>query len=92
MSEKLEHVRQEPTEPFVELEREQQQPHPEDGPQVEEPNVPENEALRRSKRIKKSAISTDYKVYNTETVHGRWSHFIWRIHEKPLLIEVGGGW
>jgi malate synthase len=30
---------------------------------------PENEALRRSKRVKKSAISTDYKVYNTEIVH-----------------------
>jgi hypothetical protein len=29
----------------------------------------ENEALRRSKRVKKSGISTDYKVYNIEIVH-----------------------
>jgi hypothetical protein len=32
-------------------------------------NEPENEALRRSKRVKKSPISTDYKVYNIEIVH-----------------------
>ena len=29
----------------------------------------EGEALRRSKRAKRPAISSDYKVYNTETVH-----------------------
>ena len=69
MSENSEPVRQEPNEPFVEHEREQQQPPPEAQPRVEEQNAPENEALRRSKRARKSAISTDYKVYNTETVH-----------------------
>jgi len=61
MGEDPEPVRQEPTEPVIELEREVQQPPLED--------VPENEALRRSKRPKKSAISSDYKVYNTEIVH-----------------------
>jgi len=57
MGEDLEPVRQDPTEPVVEHEREVQQPPLED--------VPENEGLRRSKRSKKSAISSDYKVYNT---------------------------
>jgi hypothetical protein len=38
-------------------------------PEVEAQNELENEALRRSKRVKKSAISTDYEVYNIETVH-----------------------
>src|ERR1041385_4184107 len=61
MGEDPEPVRQEPAEPIVEHEREVQQPPLED--------VPENEALRRSKRPKKSAISSDYKVYNTEIVH-----------------------
>jgi hypothetical protein len=63
------HVRGEPTEPFVEHEREMQQPPLLDVPEVEAHNEPENEALRMSKRVKKSAISTDYKVYNTEIVH-----------------------
>jgi hypothetical protein len=36
-------------------------------PEVEAQN--ENEALRRSIRVKKSAISTNYKVHNIETVH-----------------------
>jgi len=31
--------------------------------------VPETEALRRSTRPRKTAISTDFKVYNTEMVH-----------------------
>jgi hypothetical protein len=62
-------VHQEPTEPFVEHERELQQPPLIDVPEVEVQNEPENEALRRSKRVKKSAISTDYKVYKTKTVH-----------------------
>ena len=68
MSENSEPIRQESNEPFIEHEREQQQPPPEAEPQVEEQNVPENEAPRRSTRARK-AISTDYKVYNTETVH-----------------------
>jgi hypothetical protein len=38
-------------------------------PQVEVHNVPEVEAPRRSQRVRKSAISSDYKVYNTEEVH-----------------------
>jgi hypothetical protein len=62
-------VRQEPTEPFVEHERELQLPPLIDVPEVEVHNEPENEVLRKSKRVKKSAISTDYKIYNTETVH-----------------------
>jgi hypothetical protein len=68
-SEVSEPVRQEPIEPFVEHERELQQPPFIDVPEVEVHNEPENEALRRSKRVKKSAISTDYKVYNIETVN-----------------------
>ena len=62
-------VRQEPPEPVVEHERETQPPIVEDVPEVEAQNVPETEALRRSNRTRKSAISTDYKVYNTEMVH-----------------------
>jgi hypothetical protein len=38
-------------------------------PEVEAHNEPENEALRRSKIVKKLAISTNYKVYNTEIVY-----------------------
>jgi hypothetical protein len=68
-SEVSELVRQEPTEPFVEHERELQQQPLIDVLEVEVQNETENEALRMSKRVKKSAISTDYKVYNTETVH-----------------------
>ena len=41
----------------------------EEVPEVEAQNVPETEALRRSTRPRKSAISTDFKVYNTEMVH-----------------------
>ena len=59
-------VRQEPTEPVVEHEGELQQPILED---VEAQIETDNEAPRRSKRAQRSAISTDYKVYNTEIVH-----------------------
>ena len=38
-------------------------------PQVEVQNVPEVEAPRRSQRVRRSAISSNYKVYNTEEVH-----------------------
>jgi len=38
-------------------------------PQVEIQNVPEAEAPRRSQRVRRSAISSDYKVYNTEESH-----------------------
>ncbi|KAK1617061.1 hypothetical protein QYE76_022578 [Lolium multiflorum] len=44
MSENSEPVRQEPNEPFVEDEREQQQPPQEAEPQVKDQNAPENEA------------------------------------------------
>ena len=37
--------------------------------QVEVQNVPEVEAPRRSQRVRRSAISSDYKVYNTEQSH-----------------------
>ena len=60
MGEDLEPAHRERTEPVVEHEREQQQPNIE--------NVPETEALRRSKRTKRLAISSDY-VCNTEIVH-----------------------
>ena len=62
-------VRQEPTEPVVEHEREVQQKILEEVPEVEAQNVPETEALRKSNRTRRSAISTNYKVYNTELVH-----------------------
>jgi hypothetical protein len=54
-------IRLEQTKPFVEHERELEQPPLIDVPEVEAHNEPDNEALRRSKRVKKSAISTDYK-------------------------------
>jgi hypothetical protein len=52
MGEDPEPVRQEPTEPVVEHKKELQQPPLEDVPEVEAQNVPENEALRRSKELK----------------------------------------
>ena len=51
-------VLQDPIEPIVTNEGEQQQPQTEDVPNVEAP--------RRSQRVKKSAIPADYKVYNIE--------------------------
>jgi hypothetical protein len=69
MSDDPEPIHHEPTEPVVEHESEVQQPPLIDVLEVEAHNETENEALRRSKRVKKSAVSTDYKVYNTETVH-----------------------
>jgi hypothetical protein len=63
--EDLEPVHQEPTKPILEHERELLLPPIIDVPEVQAHNEPKNEALRRSKRVKKSAISTDYKVYNT---------------------------
>jgi hypothetical protein len=51
MSDYLEPVRQEPTEPVVEHKRELQQPPLVDVPEVESQNMQENEALRRSKRF-----------------------------------------
>ena len=54
-------VLQEPTEPVVDHELEVQQ-------EIVE-SVPDNEALRRSNRTRRPAISTDYRVYNTEMAH-----------------------
>ena len=51
-------VLQDPVEPIATHEREQQQPQTEDVPNVKAP--------RRSQRVRKSAISADYEVYNTE--------------------------
>ena len=51
-------VLQDPIEPIVTNEREQQQPQTEDVPNVEAP--------RRSQRVRKLAIPADYEVYNTE--------------------------
>ena len=58
MSENEEPVLQDPIEPIATHEGEQQQPQTEDVPKVEVP--------RRSQRVRKSAISIDYEVYNTE--------------------------
>ena len=62
-------VLQDPTEPIATDEGEPQQPQENNVPQVEEQNVPEVESPRRSQRVRRSAISSDYKVYNTEEVH-----------------------
>ena len=62
-------VFQDPTEPIATYEGEPQQPQENNVPQVEVQNVPEVEAPRRSQRVRRSAISSDYKVYNTEEVH-----------------------
>ena len=58
-------VLQDPTEPIAADEGEPQQPQENNVPQVEVQNVPEVEAPRRSQRVRRSAISSDYKVYNT---------------------------
>ena len=50
-------------------EGELQQPQEDNVPQVEVQSVPEVEAPRRSQRVRRSTISSDYKVYNTEEVH-----------------------
>ena len=52
---------QNPTEPVATHEGEQQQPQTE--------NMPNVEALRRSQRVRRSAISDDYEIYNTEEFH-----------------------
>ena len=51
-------VLQYPIEPIATREGEQQQPQTDDVPNVEAP--------RRSQRVRKSAITADYEVYNTE--------------------------
>ena len=51
-------VLQDPVEPIATNEGEQQQPQTEDVTNVE--------ALRRSQRVRKSAIPADYEIYNTE--------------------------
>ena len=58
MNDDEEPVAQDPIEPIATHEGEQQQPQTE--------NVPIEEAPRRSQRVRKSAISADYEVYNTE--------------------------
>ena len=55
MNEHEEPVLQDPQEPIVTHEGEQQQPHIE--------QAASNEAPRRSQRVKKSAILDDYEVY-----------------------------
>ena len=56
MNEHEEHVLEEPIEPNVAHEEEHQQPNVEQVP----------EAPRRSQRIRRSAITDDYEVYETE--------------------------
>ena len=58
MNENEEPVLQDSIEPIVTHEGEQQQPQTED--------VSNAEAPRTSQRVRKSAISADYEVYNTE--------------------------
>jgi hypothetical protein len=53
-------VLQDPIEPVVTYEEEQQQPHME--------QVPTNEASRRSQRTRKSAIPNDYEVFVSEEI------------------------
>jgi len=65
----MEPVLQDPTEPTATDEGESQQPQEDNVPQVEVQNVPEVEAPRRSQSVRMSAISSDYKVYNTEESH-----------------------
>jgi hypothetical protein len=61
MNEDEEPVLQDPIEPVVTHEGEQQQPHAED--------MPNEVAPRRSQRTRRSAIPDDYEVYNTEEFH-----------------------
>jgi hypothetical protein len=66
MGEGSEPIRQKPPEPTAEHEREPQQPHIENVPEPEAQNEQESEELRRSKRVRRPAISKEiYKVYNT---------------------------
>ena len=58
MNDDEEPILQDPVEPIATHDAEQQQPQTEDVPNVE--------ALRRSQRVRKSAIPADYKVYITE--------------------------
>ena len=58
MNDDEEPILQDPVEPIATHEGEQQQPQTKDVPNVE--------ALRRSQRVRKSAIPANYEVYNTE--------------------------
>ena len=58
MNEHEEPVVQDPIEPVVTHEQEQQHPHME--------QASSNEAPRRSQKVKRSAILDDYKVYDCE--------------------------
>ena len=70
MNDDEEPVLQDPVEPIATHEREQQQPQTEDVPNVKAP--------RRSQRVRKSAISADYEVYNTEE---------FQMEDDPTLFE-----
>ena len=58
MNEHEEPVVQDPIEPVVTHEEEQQQPHIE--------QASSNEAPRRSQQVRRSVISNDYEVYESE--------------------------
>ena len=58
MNDHKEPILQDPIEPIATNEEEQQQPQTEDVPNVE--------ALRRSQRVRKSAIPANNEVYNTK--------------------------
>jgi hypothetical protein len=59
IDENVEPVFQDPLEPLVEHQEEQQLPH----------IAPNNETFRRSQRVRRSAIPEDYEVYETEEYH-----------------------
>ena len=61
VNDNVEPVLQDPIETVATDQGEQQQPQTE--------NVPNEEAPRRSQRVRRSAIRDDYKVYNTEEFH-----------------------
>jgi hypothetical protein len=71
MGEGSEPIHQEPPEPTAEHEREPpQQPHIENVPEPEARNEQDFEELRRSKRVRRIAISKEiYKLYNAGIVH-----------------------
>jgi hypothetical protein len=56
-------VIQEPEAPNVVIDKEEEQPH------YLENNVSNQENIRRSQRVRKSAIPDDYEIYTSEEIH-----------------------
>ena len=85
-------VLQDPTEPIATDEGEPQQPQENNVPQVEVQNVPEVEAPRWSQRVRRSAISSDYKVYNTEESHMEGDPTSYEEAMRSSLIKMAGSY